>query len=142
MGESEGMKAIESYHDICKEVDILEVRIKDLEYEHDFLYSACFNGDRKPIMGLNIILERMKAICETVEIYSTILQEKERTRKEIEQRIGELESIDYKVCYLRDIKSLSLQEIAIGLGYSLIWVKKISARNKTGLSLADVYYAK
>jgi DNA-directed RNA polymerase specialized sigma24 family protein len=124
------MKATESYHDICKEIDILEVRLSDLEREYEFLYQACFERERKPIMGLDMIIGRMNEICDAVELYSSVLRGKEQTVKNMEKILSELESIDYKVCYLRDIKSLTLQEIAVELGYSLIWIKKISAKNK------------
>jgi hypothetical protein len=124
------MKVTESYHDLCEEIDILEVRIKDLENEYTFLYKACFNGDRKPIMGLHMITERMREICDKVELCSTVLRSKEQTLRTIELRISRLESIDYKVSHLRDIKGMTLPEIASELGYSYDWIKKISARNK------------
>jgi DNA-directed RNA polymerase specialized sigma24 family protein len=124
------MKVTESYHDLCEEIDILEVRINDLENEYTFLYNACFNGDRKPIMGLHMITERMREICDKVELYSSILRGKEQTLKAIEQRISRLDSIDYKVTHMRDIRGMTLPEIAVELGYSYDWIKKISARNK------------
>lgn len=115
------------YSDLCAEIDILTIRIKDLEAEYRFWYRACFGGKSFP---LDICLARMKEICDQVEMYSTLLDEKEKTRKGIEKRMAKLEGLEHKVAYLRDVKGMTLAEIAAELGYSHIWVKKISARVK------------
>lgn len=130
---------VELYHDLCKEIDILELRIADLEHEFWWTYRAMINGNRKPLMRMDLALERMKQICDQVEVYATLLEEKEKIRKKIEQRISELESIDYKVCYLRDVKGMTLPEIAAELGYSYSWIKKISMRNKKGTKKEPCY---
>lgn len=120
------MVVAQSYHDLLKEIDILETYIGDLENEYKFWYHQCFQH-RVP---LDIVLKRMNKICDAVETYVTLLAEKEITRRQIEQRISELKSIDYEVCYRRDVLGMTLIEIAADLGYSEIWIKKISARNK------------
>jgi DNA-directed RNA polymerase specialized sigma24 family protein len=72
----------------------------------------------------------MKKICDLVEEYTILLEEKERTRKEIEQRMNEFEGLEQKVVYMRDVKGMTLPEIAADLGYSYVWIKKISAKTK------------
>ncbi|SEN53533.1 sigma factor-like helix-turn-helix DNA-binding protein [Lihuaxuella thermophila] len=115
------------YSDLCTEIDILTLRIKDLEMEYKFWYRACFGNRSFP---LDICLKRMEEICDQVEMYSTLLEEKEKTRKEIEKRMSEFEGLEYKVSYLRDVKGMTLAEIAAELGYSYIWIKQISARTR------------
>lgn len=119
--------ATQLYHDLCKEIDILQVRIDDLESEYWFWYKAC-HGKGKTHVPLDICLTRMKEICDQVEHYSMILEEKEKARKEIEKHMSEFEGVEMKVAYLRDIKGMTLAEIAAELGYSYIWVKQLSAR--------------
>lgn len=122
-----GSVATQLYHDLCKEIDILQVRIDDLESEYWFWYKAC-HGKGKTHVPLDICLTRMKEICDQVEHYSMILEEKEKARKEIEKHMSEFEGVEMKVAYLRDIKGMTLTEIAAELGYSYIWVKQLSAR--------------
>jgi len=122
-----GSVATQLYHDLCKEIDILQVRIDDLESEYWFWYKAC-HGKGKTHVPLDICLTRMKEICDQVEHYSMILEEKEKARKEIEKHMSEFEGVEMKVAYLRDIKGMTLAEIAAELGYSYIWVKQLSAR--------------
>ena len=122
-----GRVATQLYHDLCKEIDILQVRIDDLESEYWFWYKAC-HGKGKTHVPLDICLTRMKEICDQVEHYSMILEEKEKARKEIEKHMSEFEGVEMKVAYLRDIKGMTLAEIAAELGYSYIWVKQLSAR--------------
>ncbi|HZG82045.1 MAG TPA: hypothetical protein VEZ13_14845 [Brevibacillus sp.] len=124
------MEIIQSYHDLCKEIDIFEMRISDLEWEYEFWYRACFSSSRKLSTPLDICLERMEKICDQVETYSAILEEKEKTRKAIEERMNEFDGLEYKVQYMRDVEGKTLAEIAADLGYSYNWIKKISRRAK------------
>lgn len=120
------MVVTQSYRDLCTEIDILEIRIWDLENEYNFWYRQCFGS----YIPLDICLERMEKICDAVEAYVTLLEEKEKARRRIEEKMSEFEGIDYAVCYRRDVLGMTLPEIAADLGYSEIWIKKISARNK------------
>lgn len=117
------------YHDLCAEIDILKVRINDLEREYKVWYRSCFSAPGRTF-PLDISLNRMKQICDQVEAYSTLLEEKEKVRKEIEGKMSEFEGLEYKVAYMRDVQGMTLAEIAADLGYSYIWIKQISARTK------------
>lgn len=114
------------YHDLCAEIDILEIRIRDLEMEYKFWYRTCHGGS----LPLDTCLIRMKEICDQVEMYSTMLEKKEEARKEIEGRLNQFEGLEQKVAYMRDIKGMTLPEIAAHLGYSYDWIKKLSARTR------------
>lgn len=124
------MEIIQSYHDLCKEIDIFEMRISDLEWEYEFWYRACFGAGRKLSAPLDICLERMERICDQVETYSTILEEKEKTRKAIEERLNKFDGLEHKVSYMRDVEGKTLAEIAADLGYSYDWIRKIGSRAK------------
>jgi len=117
------------YHDLCKEIDMLEIRIRDLEMEYKWWLKAC-HGTGRNAVPLDICLKRMEEICDQVEMYSTLLETKEKTREEIEKRMSELEGLEGKVMYMREVEGKTLAEIAADLGYSYIWIKKISARAK------------
>lgn len=119
------------YHDLCAEIDILEVRIKDLEAEYKFWYQSSFSSKRNRAFPLDICLNRMKEICDQVEAYSILLEEKEKARKEMEQRMAEIESIEGKVAYMRDVQGMTLAEIAAHLNFSYSWIKKLSMRTST-----------
>ena len=51
-------------------------------------------------------------------------------REQIEKTIENMSGIDRKVVYLRDIKGMKLEEIADELHFSIVYIKKVSARNK------------
>ena len=122
------MGAIQSYHDLCKEIDILETRIKDLENEF-YMWQRKMGGvGKKPIAPLDIALNRMKEICDLVETYAVILDEKEKTRKKIEERMADIDKLENRVAYMRDVECKTLAEIAAELNYSYDWIKRLSAR--------------
>ncbi|MBA4541967.1 hypothetical protein H1164_03495 [Thermoactinomyces daqus] len=120
------------YNDLCAEIDILETRISDLEFEYWYWYKACFGARINRAIPLDVCLNRMKVICDQVEVYSTILEEKEKARKEIEKRMADIESIEGKVAYMRDVKGMTLAEIAADLNFSYSWIKKLSMRTSKG----------
>ncbi|MGG4444538.1 sigma-70 family RNA polymerase sigma factor [Brevibacillus fortis] len=124
------MQPIQSYQDICKEIDIFEIRIKDLEREYQFWYHGCFNSSRRFSAPLDICLKRMETICDQVEAYSRVLEEKEKTRKAIEERLNEFDGLEYKVRFMQDVEGKTLAEIAAELGYSYDWIRKINSRIK------------
>jgi hypothetical protein len=70
----------------------------------------------------------MKKICDLVEEYTILLEEKESTRKEIEQRMNESEGLEYKVAYMIHAKGMTLPEIAAHLGYSYGWIRQLSMK--------------
>ncbi|MBH8606008.1 hypothetical protein [Thermoactinomyces sp. CICC 10521] len=109
----------------------MEVRIKDLEAEYNFWYRSCFGARINRAIPLDVCLNRMKEICDQVEAYSVILEEKEKARKEMEKRMADIESIEGKVAYMRDVKGMTLAEIAADLNFSYSWIKKLSMRTST-----------
>lgn len=120
------------YQDICEEIDTLQWRIEELEAEHKMWWSNCFADGIAP---LDVCLKRMEVICDQVEFYSEMLDQKERSKKEIEQRMSRLSGLEGKVMYKRVVEGKSLQEIADELGYSVIWIKKLSSRSQKKIAV-------
>lgn len=127
------------YNDLCREIDILNTRINDLESEYKFWYKACFGTGSRLHIPLDRCLGRMKEICDLVEGYTSLLEEKEKAKKEIEAKMSEFEGLEYQIMYLREVEGKTLAEIAAELGYSLVWIKKVHAR--MGKSIPRVYPA-
>lgn len=120
---------MELYRDLLNEIDIITIRIENLEQEYKFwLNASAGEFSTKKAFPLDTCLDRMKRICDQVEEYTILREGKEETRKEIEQRMASFEGLGYKVVYMRDVLHMTLPEIAANLNYSYIWVKKISAR--------------
>jgi DNA-directed RNA polymerase specialized sigma24 family protein len=119
---------MELYRDLLTEIDVINMRIGNLEKEYEFWLKATVEPNGYNAFPLDTCLHRMQKICDQVEIYSTLLEEKEKVRKEIEQRMSEFEGLEYKVTYMRDVLHMTLPEIAADLGYSYIWIKQVSAR--------------
>ena len=117
----------ELYHDLCREIEILEIRIRDLEAEYKMWYKKGCHGHMAP---LDISLDRMKAICDQVEMYSRILEEKEMARDRIVEHMKRFEGLENKIAYMREVEGKSLLEISLELGYSYSWIRKLGARTR------------
>lgn len=119
------------YRDLCVEIDIIQVRIRNLESEYKYWLQASFQSSINKAFPLDICLNRMEKICNQVEEYTCLLEEKEKTRKEIEKRMSEFEGIEQKVTYFRDVQGMTLPEIAAHLNFSYSWIKKLSMKTTT-----------
>lgn len=129
------MSFVKIYYDICKEIEIYEWRLQDLEQELRAARKVVFSG-RMPSDGhavhvpLDKALEKYDNVVEQIREVSERLAEKRAIRKQIEMSIRGFQGLAYQVAYLRDIENMTLKEIARKLGYSYDHIKRISSQIK------------
>lgn len=75
-------------------------------------------------------LIRLQKLDSHIHLHNETINNYKEIIDKIKSNMKQLEGIDYKVVYLRDVEGKTLEEIADELGYSVIWIKKVSARNK------------
>ncbi|MDF2911216.1 MAG: hypothetical protein K0Q56_2097 [Sporolactobacillus laevolacticus] len=114
------------YHDLCGEIDCLYLRIHQLEIERKYYWKMGTRTVKAP-MPFDRSLEYIYEIDAVLNPLYKVLEDKEYVKKRLENKIGELEGVDYKVAIMQ-IQGKSLVEIADELGYSYVWVKKINAK--------------
>lgn len=122
-----------SYHDLCKEIEVLELRASDLEYQMKLARGTCFSGyvpsDHQIIkIPLDIALEHYDDIKDKLLEVIAVLEHKQMVKTQMEQRMDKFSGLEYQVAYMRDIKCMPLDAIADKLGYSYDWIKKVSRR--------------
>ncbi|WIF95137.1 hypothetical protein [Caminicella sporogenes] len=122
------MDSIKSYYNLCIEIDNLEEYIQNLEREIYAIRKLMEPG--RTYISLDKLVTRFNNVENALAVLYSVLEDKKETRKKIIKNIRKLKGIDYKVVYLRDIKNMPLKKIAEKLGYSEIYIKEISARNK------------
>lgn len=135
-----------TFEDLQIEIEIHETRINEMEREREFLRksmyanapkfnpTASYEGDR--VQGglvplpLDKIIERLNKIDDSLSVLYEILNEKKKVREKIERMIEQMEGLEYKVAYMRDMKGMKLQQIADELGYSHDHIRRVSSRIK------------
>ena len=139
------MDVVKSYKDLCEEIEIWKERLKTYEIQLKAIvklakldgpsditaidYSKPYvDGTRQ--IGFEEALEMLHKIESHIYLHKETIANMEKSKKKIEEEIKKLEGLDKKVVYMRDIEGKTLKEIADELGYSEIYIKKISARNK------------
>lgn len=127
------MDFVRTYYDITKEIEILELRLMDLENELKAARELCFSGtlpsEPNPVhVSLDIALKQYDAVVEKIRETSDRLAEKKLIRQKIEANIRDFRGIEYQVAYMRDIEGKPLYQIADELGYSYSFISKISSR--------------
>ena len=140
------MNVVKSYKDLCEEIEIWKERLKTYEIQLKTIiklakldgpsditaidYSKPYVDGTKQI-GFEEALEMLQKIENHIYLHKQAIENMERYKKRIKERIKNLEGIDYKVVYMRDIEGKTLVQIAEELGYSYQYIKEVSARNKT-----------
>ncbi|WP_110930663.1 hypothetical protein [Paenibacillus bouchesdurhonensis] len=129
------MDFVKTYNDITKEIEILELRLIDLEDELKEARKLCFSGrlpsDPLPVhVPLDKALEYYDAVVQRIGETSNRLAAKKLIRQKIEDSIRDFQGIEYQVAYMRDVEGLPLYKIADKLGYSYDWIRKVSSRIK------------
>lgn len=138
------MDKLESYRDLCKEIELWEIRLWDLQTERDVIIrqmtrppqtKLCANYDGMPKAGMASLdfaeaFSKVQRLDNRIAEAKDVLSLKRGTKKRMERVIGEFDSIEYKVAYLRDIERKPLKKIADELAYSYDWIRKISGRVK------------
>lgn len=125
-----------SYFDLCKEIEILDLRADDLEKEARVALRTVWTGEppRDHSTYVHMPLDKalghyesvMAKLCDVQEV----VRNKRVTKAQIEKRLGEFEGLEYRVAYKRDIEGKPLDVIADELGYSFLWIRKVSMKVK------------
>ncbi|WP_028983316.1 hypothetical protein [Sporolactobacillus terrae] len=134
---------ITEYRDLCREIDLLNMRISQLESERKYYWKMCTqqrgmigaaNYDEERVshnftlMPFDRAYEHIQKLDKKLIILRKVMGEKEQLKAKMEKCMSEFEGLDYLVAYWR-LQGLTLAEISDKLGYSYGWIKKISMRN-------------
>lgn len=131
-----------SYFDLCKEIEILEIRLDDQRSELKYLMRqlnfcprtklvASYSG--MPGSGLSVspLDKQWQTFCNVqsnIDDVSDILSLKLEAKARMEAKMNEFEGLEYQVAYMRDVQRLPLYKIAEELKYSENWIYKISSK--------------
>jgi len=136
------MDRLKSYRDLCKEIELWEIRLWDLEGERRLLMKQmmnppqvklCANYSGMPGAGARIIdlpkaWTQMQDIEQRIGECKDVLSLKRETKRRMEKVLSEFESLEYRVAYMRDVEQKPLYKIAEEMGYSYDWIRRISSR--------------
>lgn len=114
----------QEYFDLCDEIEILHLRVKDLEKQLEIAHDTCYGHS----MPLDKALTFYDGARERLNTLMLLLDSKRTTKIMMERSMEQFKSVAYQVAYRRDIVRQSLKEIADDLGYSYGWVRQISMK--------------
>jgi hypothetical protein len=133
-----------SYYNLCNEISILEIRVDDLKESAKRVerkmcpppamrlvanYDGMPHSQMAPIQFEKLYQELQGMHEELTDIYD-VLDLKYNYKRLMESRMSQLDGIEYKVAYERDVNRKSLAEISTEFNLSYDWIRKISSRVK------------
>jgi hypothetical protein len=129
-----------AYVDLLKEINILEMRLRDLErdlrgaeraYEGGIVKLTASYSGMPSGSGTNVqAMDYAEMLLNEIVMIENTLVRKHATKIEMEQQMGEMQSLERRISFMRDVEQKSLQQIALDLNFSYSWVSKISARTE------------
>lgn len=117
------MLLISTYQDLLIEIEVYTKRLEDLEREQYAIEKLSRNHN----IDYHNQLERQLNLNNKYAITQSILEDKLQTKKDILEKLNQLEGIEYKIAYKRFIENKTLNEIADELYISESWAKQKSA---------------
>lgn len=126
------LNSINSYQDLCREIEVLEIRIESIEAEIKHLRKLMIQGPKDITaidyskessrnivhIPLDILIDRVEKLEGKLIIFKDILEEKIQYKEKIESLLKKFDGIQYKVMYLKLKENMSVENIAETLGYS------------------------
>lgn len=139
------MDIIKSYKDLCREIEIWKTRVEAYKAEIEALNKLAKIYGPSEVKGIDYTkphiqetgqlafedyLHRLQQLDHHIYLHEEAIKRMTDTKNKIKEKLEELEGLDKRVVYMRDIEGMTLADIAEELGYSEIYIKKISAKNK------------
>lgn len=138
------MDRLESYRDLCKEIELWEIRLEELQDERTYLLrkmssapitKLCASYSGMPGAGMMTIdfpraWREAQDVDGRIDECKDILSLKREAKRRMERVMENWETLEYKVAYMRDVEQKKLEQIAIDLGYSYDWIRRLSMRVK------------
>lgn len=140
------MNITQSYHDLLKEIEIIELRLEDLKSEQRKLRRildapdtpsamiASYGKERvqsSPYwMTLLHVEERYEEISKLIRPLEDTFSRKLLTKRQIEEKLNEFEGLEYKIIYAYEMQGKPLYQVADELGYSYDWIRQVYSRTK------------
>ena len=135
------MKAIQLYHDLVTDIEMYEIRIRELERE--LMWIQRMEGPRNKLVAKysdepvthfphipldRLYNERIKKIHDEIYKLHQLLKEMRQTKAEMESKMRNLRSLKGKVAYMRFVEGKTLKQIAREMGYSYDRIKQVSMK--------------
>jgi hypothetical protein len=137
------MEFVKCYQDLCREIEIYEMRLESLIAQKD----AIVDGWLKPISDISGIdyaaprvqenhckldlaeqLPQIGALEKDIEKYQLLLAKVKECQKVIEDRIEKMDGIEYRIAYMKVIEGKNLKKIASELNYSYSYIRQASPK--------------
>ena len=135
------------YINLLAEIEGLEIRLKDLEFEYKLLYKNMYhNAPRQEIMvtdytkervsggqvayTLDQIVYRLQWIEREIQDIKQLLEEKQKTKYKLLHVINTKTGIHHQVAVLHHIEGYSLKQIAQKLDRNYSYIRRIAAELK------------
>lgn len=115
------MKSITMFRDLKLEIDMIKIRMGDLEREDYALSVIEFNK-----INLEIYANRKHKLINEMAILQAMLDDKQETKKELLDKLKKLEGLGFQVAYKRFVEGKDLNQISKELKYSYKYIKNIS----------------
>lgn len=140
------MEIMNSINDLYRMLEIWEMRLEAYEEEKKAIEKLGKFGGPQEIgavdyseprvsggggqLDLGETLSMLHRIESHIAIHEDNIKNIRNKIKNVEEKVNQFDGIDYKVVYYRDIKGMTLQQIADKLNYSKRQIERISSRNK------------
>lgn len=95
-----------------------------------YIDADCIHGGRKEMHpeDWQKLIEESGKFQSMIELQESILNGLKQTKDKIDEKLLNLQGLEYKIIYYKYVEGLNLQQIASKLGYSYDYIREVHAR--------------
>lgn len=144
-------QVIERYSDFEEDIELIETRIEGLEKEKELLLKSLKRGpseinsieydgmpkgspEHKSVLE---IVEKVNRINNMIFIETESLKIKKNTFKRINDKISNIQNLDKKIIFMKNVQNKSLKKIAEELGYNYDYIRRVHANANKKVTKLD-----
>lgn len=136
------MDDLKGYREILQEIELWELRLDDLKQERRYIIrkmskppTTSLTANYTGIPGTSMVIlhlprewKRVQEIDEKIEECQDILSLKREAKKRMERVMSQMDRLEYRVAYLRDVLRMTYKEIAKEVGLTEGWIRQVGMR--------------
>lgn len=124
------MEIIKNYVDLCRKIEIIETQLFQVDIDLDYWFGKGkmpFTGTGADDFGVIAAIDKIQVYHDKKHRLQKMLEFYQDIKQETEEKINQLEGLQYQVARMKYIENKSYKQIAWELGKSYGYIRNVAS---------------
>lgn len=125
------MEVIKNYVDLCRKIEIIETQLFQVDIDLDYWFGKGkmpFTGTGADDFGVIAAIDKIQVYHDKKHRLQKMLEFYQGIKQETEEKINQLEGLQYQIARMKYMENKSYKQIAEELGKSYGYIRNIASR--------------